>query len=404
MRRILLVIVFIAWWSSIQAQDIQTGSWQGRIAYRDRVVPFIFKVDKNKSEEYVLTLVNGKESIPIPNLSWKGDSLVIPMHSFDVEIITKVSKDRMTGRWVKNYKSNPGLPFTAKFDQPRFPSKSQSGKVAKLPSQLKMTMTPGQTMAYETIGLFEQKGQVITGTILAKFGDFRYFEGVISEDSIKASSFDGAHALLLLGHLKDGQWSGELVLDNNYSERWVGEIDPDFSLADPFVKIDPDNPTTQEPYFDILTAGSGFNTLTKDDFFGKVTIIQLLGSWCPNSLDETHYLTKWYAANKNRAIDILAVFFEMNYSKEYGLKRISDYVSKNNIPYPTALGGPANKGQAALAFPFIAKLDAFPTLMILDKHGRVRYMHSYFLGPAAGKYYKDFDKRFNGIIDELLKE
>ena len=129
-----------------------------------------------------------------------------------------------------------------------------------------------------------------------------------------------------------------------------------------------------------------------------------MGSWCPNSLDETRYLTRWYDKNKDKDVEILAVFYEMNYSKEYGMRRIEEYVEQNDIPYPTALGGPANKGQAALAFPFISKLAAFPTLVILDKAGQARYMHTYFQGPATGEYYKEFDRRFEAIIAGLLKE
>jgi hypothetical protein len=94
----------------------------------------------------------------------------------------------------------------------------------------------------------------------------------------------------------------------------------------------------------------------------------------------------------------------MNYSKAYGTQRMNEYVAHNSIPYPTALGGPANKGQAALAFPFVSKLQAFPTLVILDKSGRARYMHTYFQGPATGEYYEQFDRRFRAIIEDLLNE
>jgi thiol-disulfide isomerase/thioredoxin len=386
------------------AQEFSTGQWQGKIRYEQTDVPFTFEVARDELDNYSITLINGAESITITNTHWEGDSLIIPMHSFDAEIIAKVSKESMSGRWVKNYKNNPGLPFTASFGKARFPKSSKKKTKVKLPESLKLTIAPKGGLQYQAISLFQREGNEISGTILTEVGDYRYFEGIIDGDSLKASSFDGAHAFMLLGRYSDKFWSGELILDNGYSEPWVASIDPAFTLADPFIEIDHPDPKIQEPYFDILTAGSEFNSLDKADFIGRVTIIQLLGSWCPNSLDQTQYLTQWYEANNQRHIEILAVFFEMNYSKEYGMQRINDYVALNNIAYPTALGGPANKGQAALAFPFINKLEAFPTLMILDKAGRVRYMHSYFLGPATGNYYREFDARFNTIVDQLLKE
>lgn len=404
MSQVLINIILLACTGISPVQDVASGQWQGRIRYEQTDVPFTFEVAKSELGNYTIRLRNGAESILITNTRWERDSLIIPMHSFDSEIIAKVSKEGMSGRWVKHYKNNPGLPFTASFGKARFPHVSKKKTKVKLPESLKLTMSPKDAMQYQTIALFQQKGQEISGTILAEVGDFRYFEGVIIGDSLMASSFDGAHAFLLLAHYSNKQWSGELILDNSYSEPWVASIDPDFTLADPFVEIDPSDSKLQEPYFDILTAGSGFNSLDKAEFIGRVTIIQLLGSWCPNSLDQTQYLTEWYAANNQRDVEILAVFYEMNYSKEYGIQRKNEYVAINNIAYPTALGGPANKGQAALAFPFINKLEAFPTLMILDKAGRVRYMHSYFLGPATGSYYREFDMRFNAIVDQLLKE
>lgn len=402
MRSLLFVYVLLSLPFPLVAQEVNLGHWRGLISYSQAEVPFSFEIEKDEQGSYIVKLKNGLEVITLAT-RWESDSLIIPLHSFDAEIIAHVSQDKMVGRWVKYYKNNASKAFSAYFDRPRFDVQSSMNPV-KVPAKLKMTIEPENAMAYEALGLFEQQGNAITGTILADVGDFRYFEGVVTDDSLMISSFDGVHGLLLKGSIENGLWKGEFVMDDNYSESWSGVEDEEFDLPDPFVATDPSDPGKLEPYFDILTAGSGFGTLNPDDFFGKVTIIQLMGSWCPNSLDETRYLVNWYEQNKNRDVEILSVFYEMNYSKEYGMQRIRDYVAKNNIPYRTALGGPANKGQAALAFPFISKVQAFPTLMILDKLGQVRYMHAYFQGPATGSYYKEFDRRFNEIIEELLEE
>ena len=69
-----------------------------------------------------------------------------------------------------------------------------------------------------------------------------------------------------------------------------------------------------------------------------------------------------------------------------------------------ALAGRKNKLEAAEPYPFIDELNAFPTMIILDKHGYVRYVNAYFNGPGTGIYYSEFDRKFNTIIDELLDE
>ena len=404
MRLIFLSIFLLIFLNQVVAQNIRQGKWRGLISYGQNEVPFNFSVEPAENGENVITLRNGPEEILLANLQWEDDSLIIPMHTFDAEIRAKVSDEQMTGRWVKHYKAKASRPFTAALGKPRFAGAANKEVRLAVPKKLKMTMKPEFGMSYEAMGIFTQEGQKITGTVMAEIGDFRYFEGIVNGDSLLASSFDGVHAFLLKAKFDGKFWQGEFIMDNNYAEPWTGTVDPDFSLADPFVTLDQSDPEKLAPYFDILTAGSGFNTLNPDDFLGKVTIIQLMGSWCPNSLDETNYLTTWYTKNKDKGIEVLAVFYEMNYSKAYGMRRMHEYVAHNAIPYPTALGGPANKGQAALAFPFVSKLQAFPTLVILDKLGQARYMHTYFQGPATGEYYEQFDQRFREIVEELLEE
>ena len=215
------------------AQKVKTGSWQGTISYDQAVIPFTLITDHSTDGTLKVTLVNGPEKIIIHNTHWKEDSLVIPMHAFDAEIIVKVATDKMLGRWVKNYKINASQPFKAELNKQRFAEKRAKSQL-KIPAKLKMTLTPGGGMAYEALGLFDHKNNILTGTIMTEVGDFRYFEGVIQGDSIFASSFDGVHAFLLEGKKTGDVWSGRFVMDNNYSEAWTGIDDPAFELSEPF--------------------------------------------------------------------------------------------------------------------------------------------------------------------------
>lgn len=386
------------------AQSIAEGQWQGNIHYSNATVPFEFKIIGSVLNNNIqVVLINGSEELVINNSTISGDSIFIPMHAFDATIRARFSGKTMTGKWVKGYKNNWSMPFSAQFDVPRFEI-IESKKYVAIEPIWNMTFDPEFGLPYPSVGYFKQTGRKVTGTIAAEVGDLRFFEGVVMGDSLKITSFDGAHAFMLLGKKIQGKWQGTLIFDDGYEEPWVAFADENATLTDPFVVISTTVEDKKRPYYDILTAGSGFNSLDPDDFEGRVTVIQLLGTWCPNSLDETNYLVEWYEKNKQKEIEILAVFFEMNYSQEYGLRRIDEYIEENGITYGTVLGGKANKGQAALAFPFINKIEAFPTLIIIDKKGHARYMHTYFLGPATGELYTDFDTRFQAIIDELLAE
>ena len=47
---------------------------------------------------------------------------------------------------------------------------------------------------------------------------------------------------------------------------------------------------------------------------------------------------------------------------------------------------------------------AYPTMLVLDRKGRIRYTHAGFSGPATGVHYDDFVREFTGVIEGLLAE
>ena len=399
MMKPLLLILFSLIAYNVLSQDQLAGKWAGQVIYSQAKVPFEMELQKT-DQGFQAIFVNGNERIIQKDVTVFNDSLNIRLSPFDVELKASWDDSRIQGRWVKHYRNSKGVEFIAVKNGSRFETGNK--KPASITKELKISLKSANGSPYSGLSLFEQEGEKLEGTIITGTGDLRYFSGIMDGDSLKMSSFDGAHGFLLKGVKKKGKWSGELVFDNGYNEYWQ-ETEEGFDLKPAFETIDLEEGKS-EPFFDILAAGDGHQKYQKEDFEGKVSIIQLLGSWCPNSLDETRYLTRWFEENEDLDVQIMAVFYEINYSPEYATRRIEDYKKDNNISYQTAIGGRANKGQAALAFPFMNKIDAFPTLVILDKKGHARYVHNYFEGPATGKRYQKFDERFREIIAELVAE
>ena len=370
----LLFILCLSFQVTAYGQLPKAGVWQGNIQYSQQTVPFTFEVSF-LNENPIITLVNWKERIVIDNSEISENHITIPMHVFDARIIASFSDDKMEGFWIKN----DSIPFKAFYNTPRFKVKSK--KTTEIKNRLSMTFDPPGASEYPGIGIFNQNGHNVVGTVMTEVGDYRYFEGIVEKNTLKISSFDGVHAFMLTGRYDEGKWKGEFHFDNNYVEKWTGTYDGNAELQDPFEMVTLDN-ESQKPYFDILAPGSGRNAVDPSEYEGKVVIIQLFGTWCPNSLDETNFLVPWYRENHKRGVEILAVSYEVKYSREYGLQRINDYKKGMNIPYKILLGGRVNKEQAAMAFPFMNRIQAFPTLVILDKKGFARYVNSYFLGAA----------------------
>lgn len=394
-------LLFLLLSINLMAQSIENGNWRGTIHYQSVEVPFTFSFENTSDSTAVVIIRNGEEEIKIDNVIIEKDIVIIPMYAFDAVIKAKYKNGKMYGEWHKNYKNSKGPTFTAEFNMPRFPIYPKGLKFIRPNWDITFMQPNGQYS--KAVGLFEQVGNnSFTGTIMTEVGDFRYFEGVLYGDSMKMSSFDGVHGFLMLGEFLEDKWQGDFHYENGYSEKWTATYNSEAALTNPLslIKVDPE---THKPYYDILTAGGEYNAIETDLLEDKVVIIQLMGTWCPNSLDQTNYLTKWYASQNKDGIELLAVTYEPG-DKNYSQQRINSYSKLLNITYPMYIGGSLSKGQAALAFPNMGKINAFPTLVIIDKQGYIRYIHSYFNGPATGGYYQEFDTVFNEIVTELLSE
>ncbi len=379
---------------------IKPGQWRGTIAYDSLNVPFVFEVGYPTGEVPEITIINGRDRRVINNVSVTGDSIVIPMDPFDVEIRAKFTAMGMKGLYNKYYR-DLNIPFSADFGKPRM-QKNSVRPFAPIEERWDVTFSPGTSGMTKGVGLFKQRGHIVSGTIMTQVSDYRFFEGILDGDSIKLSCFDGAHAFAFIGKRTENGWDGEMVYDNGFSEPWEAIYNSEAELKNPFEMVEIE-PGKHKPYYDLLGAGQGKDAIDPTLYEGKVLIIQLFGTWCPNSHDQTKYLVEWYKKNQDR-VSILASSYEANYSKEYGLQRLEKYRIVNDIEYDLVLGGRLSKTAAAMPFPFMQRIEAFPTLVILDKQGYVRYVHSYFNGPATGDYYRSFDQQFNEIIDSLVAE
>ncbi|MDR9417383.1 peroxiredoxin family protein [Gracilimonas sp.] len=384
------------------AQSPREGLWKGAIIYSNAEIPFQFEVDyPQPGTKPVLTFINGGDRASL-EATVRSDSLVIPMFGFDITLKMKMGEEFMEGTLFKHY-NNRSYPFRGEFGLPRYDIYKEQNPV-QVGERWDMRVNVGMNSEYPAVGLFEQNGNKVTGTLMTEVSAYRFFEGKVEGNTIELSTFDGVHSFVLKGSYDERtqQWSGDLILDDGYSRPWKAKRDEEVELPDPFEFVDLSGRNIK-PEWEKL-AGLADQKINPENYEDKVLIVQIMGMWCSNSQDQTRYLRDWVANNPAKEVEILAVNYEANYSPEYGLQRIQTYKERLNVPYRMILGGPLSKTKAAEAFPFMDEIMAFPTLVFIDKEGYARYVHRYFTGPATGEYYREFDRKFNAIVDELSSE
>lgn len=379
------------------AQHNINGKWRGEFTIQDSIkVPFNFEIDKNNA----VTLINGAERFSAGKAVIRKDSLFIPLDEFDNILAFKINGALLNGVLRKQdgsvdlavLKAEKGKTYRFK-ETTKNPDKDFSGKY-------EVIFNPEDGKGEVAIGLFEQKGKKLTATFMKPSGDTRFQEGIVEGNKFYLSSFIGSTPGYYYGKFKDdGEIKGEQV-GTKMRQYFKGKLNPDAVLPDAY-----SFGRVKDSAFNFLLPDMSGKlvSLNDDRFKNKVVLIAITGTWCPNCIDEAKFLSPWYAKNKDRGVEIIAVHFERSSDTAYAHKMMARYKERFNIEYTQLFGGTTSKEDIMKALPSLDKFSAFPTTIFVDKSGKVAKVHTGFSGPATGKYYDEFIKEFEMEIDTLVK-
>ncbi|WP_460974432.1 TlpA disulfide reductase family protein [Spirosoma knui] len=411
-----VIICLSAITCSGQSTSVKPGQYRAVLKTRGGELPFGLDIQPSGTDTktYTVFALNGNERLKMDPATVQGDSLRIPMALFESELVAKIDDNTsgvatLRGVWRRRRAGQQyqTLPFEAQQGYTyRFAPSSEaapanlSGKWAT-----NFDSKTGRVDTVNAVGVFDQKGNRVTGTFLTPTGDYRYLDGNVVGDSLFLSCFDGSHLFLFKAKhnpatktLTGGFWSGV----SGY-ESWVARFDPKAELPDP-AKLTYLKPGAKTLTFSFPEPNGKMVSLADDRFKNKVTIVQILGTWCPNCMDETNFLSPWYKRNKQRGVEVVGLAFERSAALAESGPKIERMKQRFQIDYPVVLAGTNDKAQASKALPDLNAVVAFPTTLFIDKKGQVRHIHTGFSGPGTGKYYDQYVEEFNRLVDKLLSE
>ncbi|SDH34435.1 peroxiredoxin family protein [Winogradskyella thalassocola] len=388
--------------NEIKDKNLEVGTYRAWLTVQDNEkLPFIFEVKSPHS----LNIYNAEEIIEIDEIEYRNDSVYIKAPVFEGYLIAKISKEEsLHGYYVKESLDRV-VPFRAeghennRFDVTSKPTKDVSGIWETVFSK------DIADEEYIAKGIFNQKGDKVTGTFRTTTGDYRYLEGVMDGDEMKLSTFDGAHAFLFTATVTDSTMKGHFYSGNHWKEPFVAKRNETYELPGAN-----DLTFLKEGYdgieFTFPNTSDELVSLRDDRFRDKVVIVQIMGTWCPNCLDESKYYSEYYKENKAKGIEIVALAFEYAKSKEKAISSIDRLQSNIGIDYPILLAqfGSSDKAKAQEKLPMLNHVLSYPTSIFIDKTGKVRKIHTGFNGPATGEKYIEFKAEFEEFVDGLLKE
>jgi len=391
--------------NKVQDSEIQQGTWRAILKSQGGDLPFGLEISQ-KDNSYLMYLLNGEERLVLDEIRIEGDSIFVPMHIFDAQIVAHISPKKLRGYFQKlDTEEEYKIDFLAEFGKNYRFENQNIEPVSNISGKWKTTFQV-ENREIPAIGQFDQKGSKLTGTFMTKTGDYRYLEGSIFGDSLMLSCFDGSHSYLFKAKIEgDKIVNGEFWSGKTGYRQWVAERDENFTLEDPekitFLK---EGFESIDFKFPSLTEANKLISLKDEKFKNKVVLVQILGTWCPNCMDETAFLADWYQQNKREDLAMIGMAFELKDDWNYAEKRITKFRKRFQADYDFVFAGTPSKENRQKALPMLNKIAAFPTTIFIDKSGKVRKIHTGFSGPGTGEYYTQFKAEFEETMQKLLAE
>ena len=348
-------------------------------------------------------VVNGVERIPI-DIKWGKDSTFtssLPLFSTYLE--GKKEKGIVTGEWVDPTRTGDY----------RIPFQIVNNKIREFDTKVHVPIHLKYKIVFEddTVpAILEmeigREENVVYGTVLTETGDYRYLQGEPFDNSrFYLSAFDGTHLFYLTGQLVDNKVEGSFMSGKHYLSNFKGEVNTSFELrkADALTWMkNPKEVLSLKLNADAKTERS----FGEKDWKGKVTLVQIMGTWCPNCTDESRFVKSMYEKYHTQGLEVVPVSFERGTDKQVSFTRINSQAKQMALPYPVYLGSGADSPQkaAAIVFAQLNHVMSFPTLILIGKDGKVKKVWTGFYGPGTGVHYAEHIAEIEDAVLRLLRK
>jgi thiol-disulfide isomerase/thioredoxin len=138
-------------------------------------------------------------------------------------------------------------------------------------------------------------------------------------------------------------------------------------------------------------------------FDGKVIIVAIGGSWCPNCHDEAPLLESLYKQYHSQGLEIVNISFEEEEpGQEVNPPRLAAFIARYGITYTVLLGGTTDQLNEKL--PQANNLNSWPTSFFIGRDGLVKEIHAGFAGPANPPAHEALVKEVTTLVEHLLAE
>ncbi len=376
------------------------GLWDATITFNGADIPFRLQIAGDGSNIQGW-LFNGEDKVVAARASYQGGMLVLDFDSYAAKLEAKLQDGELVGQYGPMLKKT--YPVTA------HRHKAEPNSNASAPSinglwEVAVKSAKGEK-AWRLI-VQQKSASNVEAAILRVDGDTGALTGGYKDGKFVLSHFSGGRpSLLILTPTSDGTLAVDMT--DLHGKSQLTATRPDVARAKGLPPpTDPDHHTTvkdaSEPFkFSFPDLNGKIVSNTDARFQGKVVLVNVTGSWCPNCHDEAPFLAELYRKYHNKGLEVVALSFEEDDQLKNPV-RLRAFMKEYGIDYTVLLGGVPDDRDAKLTQP--VNLNSWPTTFFLGRDGRVRFVHAGFPGPASGELYRQAAHEFYSQVESLLAE
>jgi thiol-disulfide isomerase/thioredoxin len=393
------LLLFLA--PAARAQSV-AGLWDATINFNGTDIPFKFELSGDGANVKGW-FFNGDDREVSNSGKVENGSLVLNFDSYLAKLTATVKDGVLDGEYGPMLKKNYAVHATRAKPKAKVAAASAVPGVGGQWDLIGVASSKGEK-AWRLI--LRQSGAEVSGAILRVDGDTGTLTGTYKDGQFVLSAFSGARpALLLLKPVSDGTLDVSLSALHGFNE--MKAVRPEEARAkglpeptDPNAHTTVKNPNEPFPFsFPDLKGNIVSNTDAR--YRGKVVLINVTGSWCPNCHDEAPFLAGLYDKYHNQGLEIVALSFE-EADQLKDPTRLRAFIKEYGIKYTVLLGGETESAKTKLTQ--AVNWDAWPTTFFVGRDGLVRGAHAGFPSPGSGELYRQAKEEFTAKVEKLLAE
>jgi thiol-disulfide isomerase/thioredoxin len=401
MKRLFTVAIVLALAApALNAQTPSTsvaGLWDAAVVVNGLEIPFRFEIGGSGSS-ITGSFFNGDEKVTSTGGKFENGALTLNFDHYATQIDAVVLNGRLTGVYNR---ATGFYPFYARKFAPPAQFPNEVPQIDGLWTIGNVDSNKGEAAWHFIV---RQSGAEVTAAILRVDGDTGALAGTFRNGKFIVSHFSGARPMVLeLTPQKDGS----LEIVRNRTDRMIAIKDSEAKLKGVAEPTDPSrhssvkNPT--EPFkFAFPDITGKIVSSTDARFRGKVVIVGIGGSWCPNCHDEAPFLSELYTKYKDKGLEIVELSFEEAAQKDKGYARLLAFNKRYGVNYTVLLAGDQRDVQEKV--PQIHNLNSFPTTIFIGRDGLVRGVHAGFAGAVSGVFHETAKEEITATVERLLAE